>query len=350
MTSHELSGPKPERTWQEVMADARKRHRPRLRDWARDGFATTRRRDFEALGELSEPSRAPIARVAAESLTPDEFAARFEATSTPVVIEGVPRGEGWPAARAWAGTAALRARRPELLRARFKVGEDDDGRPVRVRLRHYLDYVDADAEGDDSPLCARARSSESFERTAVGGDEAEARIRAPSLVKGTSSIRRSTSAAAPAPRACSTTTPCPRTSPTTSLRSSASTAARRTDGGCPAWLLFERDDALVADDADAAPHPPPPLPLSRAPSPLRWLVGAKRSGTCAHVDPLGTSAWNTVLSGRKRWALLPPHTCKKVAKGKTVLRAGEDDEAVHYFVDLLPRMKRAHERLPLVEV
>ncbi|CAN0013492.1 unnamed protein product, partial [Phaeothamnion confervicola] len=75
--------------------------------------------------------------------------------------------------------------------------------------------------------------------------------------------------------------------------------------------------------------------------PYRWfLVGPRRSGTTAHVDPLGTSAWNTVLQGRKRWALFPPGTPRAVAKGKTVICRGEDDEPVNYFVDHIPRLRR----------
>lgn len=39
-----------------------------------------------------------------------------------------------------------------------------------------------------------------------------------------------------------------------------------------------------------------------------WLiVGPQRSGSTFHKDPNYTSAWNTALSGRKLWVMLPPH-------------------------------------------
>lgn len=64
----------------------------------------------------------------------------------------------------------------------------------------------------------------------------------------------------------------------------------------------------------------------------RWfLVGPKRSGTSVHIDPLGTSAWNTVVSGRKLWVLFPPHVDKSVARGKEMIRQGEDDEPVSLY-------------------
>lgn len=78
--------------------------------------------------------------------------------------------------------------------------------------------------------------------------------------------------------------------------------------------------------------------------PYRWfLVGPERSGTCVHIDPLATSAWNTLMVGAKRWVLFPPHVPKHVVKGKGLIRSDEDDEAIHYFTTILPRIqRRAH--------
>ena len=40
----------------------------------------------------------------------------------------------------------------------------------------------------------------------------------------------------------------------------------------------------------------------------RWLIaGPTRSGSTFHTDPNCTSAWNSVLIGKKKWILFPPH-------------------------------------------
>jgi len=69
------------------------------------------------------------------------------------------------------------------------------------------------------------------------------------------------------------------------------------------------------------------------------LIGPERSGTTVHIDPLGTSAWNTLLSGKKLWVLFPPGTPRSIVKGKGLIRKNEDDEAIHYFMTILPRIK-----------
>jgi len=82
---------------------------------------------------------------------------------------------------------------------------------------------------------------------------------------------------------------------------------------------------------------------SRRP-PYRWvLVGPERSGSTVHIDPLSTNAWNTLLHGQKRWVLFPPHVPKSVVKGRGLIRKDEDDEAIHYFMTILPRIKRKAE-------
>lgn len=76
--------------------------------------------------------------------------------------------------------------------------------------------------------------------------------------------------------------------------------------------------------------------------PHRWfLIGPKRSGSEIHQDPLGTSAWNTSVQGYKRWILVPPdhNLTKKFMRAKHLMNKGEDDEAIHYFDFIWPRLK-----------
>jgi histone arginine demethylase JMJD6 len=78
--------------------------------------------------------------------------------------------------------------------------------------------------------------------------------------------------------------------------------------------------------------------------PYRWfLIGPERSGTAIHIDPLGTSAWNTSIRGHKLWLLLPPDTPRYIAKGKEVLNKGEDDEAIMYMLYIYPRIEAKYE-------
>jgi len=73
--------------------------------------------------------------------------------------------------------------------------------------------------------------------------------------------------------------------------------------------------------------------------PNRWfLVGPERSGTTLHTDPLETSAWNTLVRGRKLWVCFAPNAPRALVKGRGFLRPGGDDEAVDWFAELLPRI------------
>ncbi|KAG5184302.1 JMJD6 protein [Tribonema minus] len=222
-------------------------------------------------------------RVPAAALSLQEFWDRFEAPELPVIIQNVPRDENWGAAQedAWSFERLDRV----YGEVRMKCGEDDDGYSIKVRLKHFVNYVKNQQalsintkfrlmhfsnyvknQQDDSPLYI---FDSHFDEHDVG----------------------------------------------------------------KALLQEYRVPSYFPDDLFE-------LVGERRRPPYRWfLVGPKRSGTCCHIDPLGTSAWNTVLVGRKRWVIFPPQMSRSLVKGKTVIRDKEDDEAINYFIEHLPRIR-----------
>ncbi|KAG0245942.1 hypothetical protein B0O80DRAFT_463970 [Mortierella sp. GBAus27b] len=80
--------------------------------------------------------------------------------------------------------------------------------------------------------------------------------------------------------------------------------------------------------------------------PYRWiLIGPQRTGAPWHIDPSGTSAWNTLLSGHKRWALYPPHM---VPPGHNPL-SSRRLTSVEWYLDVYPTLPPEVKPLEIVQ-
>ena len=290
--------------WREKAKRAKRLHRPSLKDWTCDGMAWSfprfveslnKRPNYEAFipgtaetsasggsgsgggnsssassgsgGGISSSAGGGIAVPAildANTTSVETFQQEYEARGIPSVIRGIPEKEMWPATRRWTDLERLE-NDPDLRNRLFKVGEDDDGKSVKMKLKHFMRYLRDNR--DDSPLYI---FDSAFDEDR-GGKQ---------LLK---------------------------------------------DYKVPSY--FDEDLFHLVGERRRPPY--------------RWfLIGPERSGTCVHIDPLGTAAWNTLLYGQKRWVLFPPQVPKHIAKGKGLVRKNEDDEAVHYFDFILPRIKR----------
>eukprot|EP01137_Pigoraptor_chileana_P024407 Opistho-2@92316 len=196
-------------------------------------------------------------RIDYDEVTREAFVAQYESKGVPVVITGNVTST-WAAHTNWT--------MPELLRRygreKFKIGQDDEGYPVKVRLAHFAHYAYSQRQRDDSPLYI-------FDST-FGDNEGKRSL------LGDFSIPK----------------------------------------------YFEED---LFSHAGHKRRPP-----------YRWFVaGPRRSGTGIHIDPLGTSAWNALIFGHKRWALFPPGTPKELVCPKL-----PDDEGITWFDRVFPRTQR----------
>ena len=85
-----------------------------------------------------------ILRIHENDTSREHFQRTFEATRTPVMIDGIV--QRWPAWTQWSLENILK----QYGNSRMKCGEDDDGHSIRLRVWKYLEYMKH--QTDDSPV------------------------------------------------------------------------------------------------------------------------------------------------------------------------------------------------------
>ena len=155
--------------WKSELHNAKLGHRPRLKgNWERDGMyesfpdlidRISKEENYNSFyidDETAEKwkDRQIPAILDAQNLTRSEFH-EYEIACTPCIIQNIPAGwdntkfvGAWGAQENW--TFKALANDKALQERRFKCGEDDDEKTIKVKLRHFLSYTEENR--DDSPL------------------------------------------------------------------------------------------------------------------------------------------------------------------------------------------------------
>ena len=311
-------------------------------DWTRERYHDKgkTRRSFEEDPTSLDGVVDDVPRLDLSALAPSSFAALFEAPRIPCVLSrsavaSWPALEGGP--RSWvdddsekSGLEALvrRYERGRKKEKKLKVGTDDDGRGVYLSVADFARYCRDPRHGivDDSPLYVfdsgfasgeeSSSESNSSESSSEGENEERRRRRQRQRRRRERKEKKKTTSPSrphPLPSSSNPSPPLPPLSEDYSVPEP-----------------FAEDLLSLAGPRRRPPH--------------RWLVaGPPRSGSAPHVDPLGTSAWNSLLSGgAKRWALFPPGVPREAVVGPRIPGVGR--EAADWFGKVLPRIRERCQR------
>ena len=117
------------KTWERRLDDAKKRHRPKLKNWSKDGFHSSLNRgyDFDKISATSSDnsirdvyspvdsffnlvskdanagwnSLKTIDRFSCKNITPNKFIELYEKPCYPCIIRDIPQTENWNAVQRW---------------------------------------------------------------------------------------------------------------------------------------------------------------------------------------------------------------------------------------------------------
>ena len=118
-----------------MIDDAKKKHRSQpLSKWSQSRFC-----NYPDSTLIPDPDAACIPRVHCRSLPVKEFIDKYETPSLPVLIDGIPETESWPAMDNW----DLKTLSQRYSNRRMKCGADDDGYSVKIKLKHFMKYMES---------------------------------------------------------------------------------------------------------------------------------------------------------------------------------------------------------------